>query len=1185
MAEPKLNVLTHSFNNGEVSRAALNRIDKETLRLYAEYQENLIPAVIGKATMRPGLQYLLATAGNDRPETIPFESSDAAVEDALLVLTDAVLRVVINDAYVTRPSVTSSVTNGDFSSSTGWTVTVSSGAVGNINSTVSGSLYMGAPARGSSVSCTRSVTTSSAGTLHALRIEVTRGPVMFRCGETSGSDEYISETMLETGTHSLAFTPTGTYHVFFKTEREPGVIVNSIQVESAGVMELTTPWLEADLRGLRWAQSEDVLFVASSPYQQRRIERRGDGENSWSLVLYKTGDGPFTTARTAETRLKPTATHGNTTLTAEDDFFTPEHVGAIFRLDHENFAAEFILAGSGQYTDTWRITGIAHADTNDRDFSYVTTGTWVGTITMERSIDNEFEGFHDASYDNGSTDTDFTTNQTVTHNGAAEENNAIYFNRLGFKEGEYTSGSITINVTYDGHFGYGFCRVTAYTSPTEVSIEVLRDFKNTIFTANWREGEWSDRRGWPSAVEFHDGRLFWGRNGNYWGSESDNYSSFDSETEGDSRTIGRSITVGASAEIRWMLSLQRLMMGLRSAEVSARSSSFDEPLTATNITLKAASTQGVADVPPVKIDSRGIYLQRSGRKLYELAYDIEANDYQSVNIMRVNEDMALSDYIADGASDGSIIRIAAQRQPDTHIWSVREDGIAIPLLYEPSEKVRGFWRFITGNVSPGGNAPWDQIVSIAVLPSEGEDKIYMGVARTINGTTTYSIERLRAHSEAIQRSFDLENSEIVARNGLYMADSFVTATGNSTLAQVLTGFSHLIGREAIVVGQRVDTGVDDAFTKALLHFNGADGATSFKDESGKTWTAAGNAQIDTDYSQFTGSSGLFDGTGDYISTPDHADFTLGSSDFTIEARFRVGQTSGTARAIAGQSENTFLGGDSSWILRRDTSNVMAFYWEAAGATALLSGTTQFNHNTNTGFHHLAVTRSGNTFRLFVDGVLEDTATQSGAATASSQPVTIGARGTTDNWLGWIDEVRISVGIARWTEDFTPPTEPYGDPENNTYGPLLDTDGEVELITVDGSGQIALPADVAMSGTLCAGLPYRGRYKSSKLAYGAEGTPLLQKKIVKQFGLALLDTHPNAIRVGRNFTASEMDEMPRIRGDGTEREDDGFLEREVDESTFSFPGVWDTDSRVCIEVRPGFSATLSALVTGMETNEK
>ena len=81
----------------------------------------------------------------------------------------------------------------------------------------------------------------------------------------------------------------------------------------------------------------------------------------------------------------------------------------------------------------------------------------------------------------------------------------------------------------------------------------------------------------------------------------------------------------------------------------------------------------------------------------------------------------------------------------------------------------------------------------------------------------------------------------------------------------------------------------------LTGFEGSDGSTTFADESpaGHPLTANGNARIDTAQLKFGASSGLFDGSGDFISIPDRDDFTFGAGDFTIETfvRFSVVQTS------------------------------------------------------------------------------------------------------------------------------------------------------------------------------------------------------------------------------------------------------------------------------------------------------
>lgn len=220
---------------------------------------------------------------------------------------------------------------------------------------------------------------------------------------------------------------------------------------------------------------------------------------------------------------------------------------------------------------------------------------------------------------------------------------------------------------------------------------------------------------------------------------------------------------------------------------------------------------------------------------------------------------------------------------------------------------------------------------------------------------------------------------------------------------------------------------NDSFTKILLHMDGADTSTTFTDDnaggSAHTWTANGNAQIDTAISQFGGAAGLFDGTGDYITTPDHADFTLGSGEWTVDFWFNRAGGDGTNRVMCGQSDSAGTDSTRPVDIRLTTANVVqAAVYDSAQKTIV--GTTAF---TATGWHHVAVVRTVNTVKLFVDGTQEgsDTAV-SGALADSANAFSVGRLGERDAiyWNGSIDEFRLSVGVARWTTNFTPPTGAY-----------------------------------------------------------------------------------------------------------------------------------------------------------------
>lgn len=209
----------------------------------------------------------------------------------------------------------------------------------------------------------------------------------------------------------------------------------------------------------------------------------------------------------------------------------------------------------------------------------------------------------------------------------------------------------------------------------------------------------------------------------------------------------------------------------------------------------------------------------------------------------------------------------------------------------------------------------------------------------------------------------------------------------------------------------------------LLHFNGTNGSTTFTDEKGKTWTAGGNAQISTAQFKFGGASGLFDGSGDLVSTADHVDFEFGSGNFTIECFSRFTSLPGSGNAM------TFI---NKW----DSSQLSWFFYlfNNSGTYELYlsystNGTTQTNKLVNwtpstATWYHVVVCRDSANLRFFVDGVqvgtTQNVSTDSFANTSSL--VRIAARETNLYFFnGYLDELRVTKGVARYTANFTPPS--------------------------------------------------------------------------------------------------------------------------------------------------------------------
>ena len=745
-----------SFNRGEVSRYALARVDVERMRLSAEEQVNWAPWVLGPMMLRPGLQYCGEINDDLTCRLLPFIFSNSDL--ALLELTDSALRVwnVSGDTetLVTRPSVSTVVTNGDFSSSTGWTLTATGAGASSVIS--GGKLTMSSPVAGGLAQAKRSVTVAGGdqNVMHAFRIIVDRGPIRFRAGTTDGADDYISETTLDTGTHSLAFTPTGgTVYIQLETITAQAKIVDAITIDTAGTLELPTTWDEADLPYVRYTQSGDIVFMACQGQAQRKIERRG--VNSWSVVLYKADDGPFQAGNGTDITLTPAALSGNTTLTASRALFRSTSVGSLFRLFSSGQNTSDSIAAANTFGSAIRVTGTS----GDRVFNYAITGTWSGTLTLQRSLDSATTGFIDV--------TTFTANASSSYNDGLT--NSICWYRIGFKTAQYTSGTAVIALTYTGGGAAGIARVTGFTSTTVVDVEVLSAFSSLSATTDWSAGDWSDAIGWPSALRFHDGRLWFAGRDKIWGSVSDAYTSFNVDQEGDAGPINRSVGFGPVDTINWLLDLSRLIVGREGAETSVRSGSFDEPLTPTNFTLKDCSTQGSAPVAAVKIDTRGVFVQQSNRRVFELGFSVESQDYNARDLTRLNPDIG---------SEG-FVDLAVQRQPDTQLHFIRGDGVVAALLHDAEDAVDAWWRIDT----PGASG---EVESVAILPGAMENRVYYSVKRTIGGSTKRYLEKLARRDEC----YGLPECKCADSHTIYSGSAVTT----------ITGLSHLDGQEVVVWG-------------------------------------------------------------------------------------------------------------------------------------------------------------------------------------------------------------------------------------------------------------------------------------------------------------------------------------------------------------------------------------------------
>jgi hypothetical protein len=222
----------------------------------------------------------------------------------------------------------------------------------------------------------------------------------------------------------------------------------------------------------------------------------------------------------------------------------------------------------------------------------------------------------------------------------------------------------------------------------------------------------------------------------------------------------------------------------------------------------------------------------------------------------------------------------------------------------------------------------------------------------------------------------------------------------------------------------------------LLHGDGTNGSTTITDSSPspKTVTAFGNAQISTAQSKFGGASIAFDGNGDYLTLNSNAsDFAFGTADFTVEfwLYMQVVPDSPTLKALIDFRPRSTTGQIAPTLYMNGSS--IRFF--VNGADRITSSTSVILSQT---WQHIALSRASGTTKAFVAG------TQVGSSysdtnnyiTSSGRPwigvfsneslLPIPTVDIASSPNGYIDDLRITKGVARYTANFTPPTAPFPD---------------------------------------------------------------------------------------------------------------------------------------------------------------
>jgi hypothetical protein len=288
---------------------------------------------------------------------------------------------------------------------------------------------------------------------------------------------------------------------------------------------------------------------------------------------------------------------------------------------------------------------------------------------------------------------------------------------------------------------------------------------------------------------------------------------------------------------------------------------------------------------------------------------------------------------------------------------------------------------------------------------------------------------------------------------------WTNVTSGST--NTITGLSLSSNKWDVSVVEEWDAATLDQYynsSSLLCHFDSVNAAGRFIDNSRNNFaiTSSGDAKLSTSQYKFGGASGFFDGTNDYLLLPSGNSLEFGSSDFTIEFWWYPTSTSRQGVYHGSFGADWSLGIDYSSVSTNQKIGIWASSngssWNLINADAAGNGIGTITVNQNA-WNHIAYVRNGTTWMLFINGVrdLNLTGISGTVINRSTYQKSVGCwfNDSAFNELsGYLDELRITKGVARYTANFTPQNSPFPNSRNQVLTRYVGLVGGIDDKYVD-----------------------------------------------------------------------------------------------------------------------------------------
>lgn len=333
---------------------------------------------------------------------------------------------------------------------------------------------------------------------------------------------------------------------------------------------------------------------------------------------------------------------------------------------------------------------------------------------------------------------------------------------------------------------WGWGTITAVGSTTSITVNWTTAVGTTA-SANWRLGVWNSVNGYPGAVAFHQDRLTFGGVPSYPNridsSNGGDYTNFSPTgvdgTVVDTNSLSFNLASAKMNVINWIVSDEwGMLIGTASNEWVVAASTTQVALTPTNINAKQTTSYGSNSVYPARMGKSTLFVQRTGRKIREMTYQLMMNSFQAADIS----------LLAEHLTKGGIKQLTAQNAPNPVLWVVRNDGTLVGMSYDKDQEIAGWHQHQLGGYSDAAQTLPPVVESIAVIPSPTtiRDDLWLCVQRYVNGSVVRTVELLNKYWE-----------DGDAANSAFFVDCGATYTGSATTT--VSGLTWLKGQTVSVL--------------------------------------------------------------------------------------------------------------------------------------------------------------------------------------------------------------------------------------------------------------------------------------------------------------------------------------------------------------------------------------------------